>query len=141
MLGDFHTHHVGVLVKDVARALERYTSDLGYQIRSECFHDPVQTAFVQFLALPGDSALLELVAPDGPESRLAIALKKNGGIHHICYSVPSIQNAVAALRDRRYTVISSPQPAIAFAGRQIAWLMNRDHLLVELVERGQVGEL
>jgi methylmalonyl-CoA/ethylmalonyl-CoA epimerase len=136
----FRTHHIGVLVKDVAQALERYTVSLGYEIKSELIHDPAQTAYVQFLSLPGESEYLELISPDGPNSKLANALKKEGGINHICYSVPSVEDAMAALRERGFTAIQPPQPAVAFKGRRIAWLMNRDHLLIELVERGETDQ-
>jgi methylmalonyl-CoA/ethylmalonyl-CoA epimerase len=135
------THHVGVLVKDVPKALKSYTNDLGYEVRSALFHDPIQTAFVQFLALPGDSVLLELVAPDGPESRLTNGLKKGGGINHICYAVPAIEEAILHFGDHGFMSIHPPQPAVAFNGRRIAWLMNRDHLLVELVEQGGTNDL
>jgi methylmalonyl-CoA/ethylmalonyl-CoA epimerase len=141
MLRDFRTHHIGVLVKDIPKALTSYTQSLGYEIRSECFHDPIQTAFVQFLALPGETVLLELIAPDGPQSRLSNALKKSGGINHACYSVPSMDDALTALQDRGYLVIHEPHLAVAFNDRKIAWLMNRDHLLVELVERGNADDL
>ena len=141
MSAGLKTHHVGVLVKDLTRALKSYTETLGYAIRSERFHDPIQTAFVQFLSLPGDSVLLELITPDGPESRLANALKKSGGINHICYAVPVIEEAMKAFRERGLVTIHAPQPAVAFSGRRIAWLMNRDHLLIELVEQGKPGEL
>ena len=40
----------------------------GYEVRTPVIHDPLQTAFVQFLALPGDRVYLEFVSPDGPES-------------------------------------------------------------------------
>jgi methylmalonyl-CoA/ethylmalonyl-CoA epimerase len=138
---DFQTHHIGVLVKDIPSALIRYTESLGYEIRSQVFHDPVQTAYVQFLGLPGSTVHFELISPDGLESRLQNALKKGGGIHHICYSVSSIDEAVTTLQSQKWLVIHPPQPATAFNGRKIAWLMNRDHLLVELVERGGIGEL
>jgi methylmalonyl-CoA/ethylmalonyl-CoA epimerase len=141
MLPTFQTHHIGVVVKDIARSLDGYIAHLGYEVRSGLIHDPVQTAYVQFLALPGETILLELIAPDGPESRLANALRSGGGINHICYSVPSMDEAMAALRERRFVTIHAPQPAVAFNGRPIAWMMNRDHLLVELVEQGAAGEL
>jgi methylmalonyl-CoA/ethylmalonyl-CoA epimerase len=141
MSADLKTHHVGVLVKDLTKALKSYTDTLGYTIRSERFHDPIQTAFVQFLGIPGDSSLLELIAPDGPGSRLANSLKKGGGINHIGYAVPVIEEAVTAFEKRGMVTIHAPQPAVAFNGRRIAWLMNRDHLLIELVEQGKPGEL
>ena len=137
----FQTHHIGVLVKDISKALTSYTQCLGYEIRTGSYHDPIQTAFVQFLALPGETILLELIAPDGPQSRLTNALKKGGGINHTCYSVPSLGDALTALQDHGYIVIHEPQPAVAFNGRKIAWLMNRDHLLVELVECGSSDSL
>jgi methylmalonyl-CoA/ethylmalonyl-CoA epimerase len=137
----FRTHHIGVLVKDIASATESYVASLGYETKSDILHDPVQTAFVQFLGLPSDSACLELIAPDGPDSRLAIALKKGGGINHICYEVEAIEDAVLLLRDRKYVTIQAPVPAVAFNGRRIAWLMNRDHLLVELVEKAVAPQL
>jgi hypothetical protein len=32
-------------------------------------------------------------------------------------------------------LVSAPVPATAFLGRRIAWLMDRDGLLIELVEQ------
>jgi methylmalonyl-CoA/ethylmalonyl-CoA epimerase len=135
------THHIGVLVKDIASATDNYTAGLGYETRSKIFHDPVQTAFVRFLGLPGDSVSLELIAPDGPDSRLAAALKKGGGINHICYEVGNIEDAMRALRESKYLIIHGAVPAEAFNGRLITWLMNRDHLLVELVEKAVAPQL
>lgn len=129
------SHHIGVLVKDVALASKDYIAKLGYEARSGVIHDPIQTAYVMFLALPGDTVFLELVAPDGPESRLSRALKAGGGINHICYEVDEIEGAVHSLRDADFFTIQEPVAAVAFSGRRIAWLMNRDHLLIELVEK------
>jgi methylmalonyl-CoA/ethylmalonyl-CoA epimerase len=141
MASTFRVHHVGVVVKEIPGAAANYAGNLGYEIRSEVFHDPVQTAFVQFLALPGETVYLELVAPDGPASKVANALKKGGGINHICYKVPDIEGAMASLQDGGYLPLQAPVPAVAFNGRRIAWLMGRDRLLVELVEQGPADEL
>jgi len=141
MLRGFQTHHIGVLVEEIPSAIERYEGSLGYMLRTGLFHDPLQTAFVQFLALPGDSTLLELIAPDGPQSRLTNALKRRGGIHHICYSISDLPAAISAMQQCGHLLIHPPQPAVAFNGRSIAWLLNHDHLLIELAERGSSGEL
>lgn len=141
LLSGYRTHHFGILVKDIAVAIESYTKYLGYEARTGIFHDPVQKANVQFLALPGETSYLELIAPDGPESHLMTALKKGGGVHHICYAVAGIGAAIASLQEQGFLMVKSPQPATAFNGREIAWLMNRDHLLIELVEKGAEGEL
>ena len=129
-------HHVGVLVRDVARSAELYVRREGYVIRSPIVHDITQTAYVQFLALPGDSVFLELVAPDGEHSKLASALSKGGGLNHLCYAVDDIELGCGELRSRGMHLLQEPVPAAAFPGRKIAWLIGRDRIPVELVERG-----
>src|SRR5256885_17195747 len=81
----FHHHHIGVLVKNIKKSASDMTSRLGYLIESEIIEDPIQTALVQFLRQPGASTWLELVSPCGETSKLTNALKKGGGLHHLCY--------------------------------------------------------
>jgi methylmalonyl-CoA/ethylmalonyl-CoA epimerase len=133
-------HHVGVVVKDVAAACADHVRRFGYEVASPVIHEPTQTAHVQFLRLPGDSTFLELVAPDGPESRLAGALARGGGLNHVCYAVDDIDAACAALRADGLFLVHAPVPAVSFQGRRIAWLMGKDKMLVELVERGPAGQ-
>lgn len=129
-------HHTGLLVKDVAPAAQHYRDVLGYRIESEPVDDPAQTARVQFLRLPGAAHWLELVAPLGPESKLANALAKGGGLHHLCYEVADIGAATALFRAAGCLVVGEPVAAAAFPGRRIAWLMDRQRLLIELLEAG-----
>jgi methylmalonyl-CoA/ethylmalonyl-CoA epimerase len=129
-------HHTGLLVKDVTPAARHYADVLGYHIESEPIDDPGQTARVQFLRLPGAAHWLELVAPLGPESKLANALTKGGGLHHLCYEVADIVAATGHFRAAGCMVISDPMVAVAFPGRRIAWLMDRQRFLFELLEAG-----
>jgi len=131
---DLSLHHIGILVSDVAMCSEEYVR-MGYRICSPVIHDPRQTAYVRFFAMTGNPAYLELVAPDGPTSLLANALKRGGGIHHLCYSTDDITAALRKFRDHGAIVVSEPVPAVAFHNNRIAWLINRDRALIELVER------
>jgi methylmalonyl-CoA/ethylmalonyl-CoA epimerase len=137
----FKLHHVGILVKDIAQASAEYVSRFGYQIKSDIIHDPVQTAYVQFLQLAGDSSYLEFVAPDGRESKLTNALKKGGGVNHVCYATDDILLACRQLEESGMFVIQAPLLAVAFPGRRIAWLMGNDKALTELVEQSPEGRL
>lgn len=118
----------------VPQAADAYTRRFGYERSSSVIHDPVQTAFVQFLRLRGDSCYLELVAPDGPDSKLSNALCKGGGLHHFCYATSRLEALCERLRGEGLVLIQKPLPAVAFGGRRIAWLMGRDRVLVELLE-------
>jgi methylmalonyl-CoA/ethylmalonyl-CoA epimerase len=141
MVPHFQLHHFGVLVKNIDTASERYVRCFGYQIKSAVIHDPLQTALVRFLALPQQPTYLELVSPDGPTSVLQNALKKQGGVHHVCYATPTMSSAIKHLCEQGSILVSEPKPAVAFNQRNIAWLMSQDHLLFELVEQGPPGEL
>jgi methylmalonyl-CoA/ethylmalonyl-CoA epimerase len=131
---NFALHHMGYLVADIDVAAQRYVDRFGYCIESEKIEDPIQTAYVQFLRLPGQSSWLELISPNNEISKLTKALSKGGGWHHTCYEVLNIEQACEALRVQGMLTISPPVPATAFPGRKIAWVMDREKFLVELLE-------
>ena len=132
---DLVLHHVGYAVKSIESISDLYVRRFGYEVRTPVIHDPSQTALVQFLALPGDRVYLEFVSPDGPESRLMHAVRKGGGLNHLCYITHNIEIATDLMIETGMMVISPPQPAVAFAGRRICWLLGEDPLPIELVER------
>ena len=134
-------HHVGIAVTNVSAAAEAYVRRYGYSVRTPVIHDPVQTAYVQFLHLAGAPTYLELVMPDGPQSKLQKAIREGGGLNHLCYAVQDIDSACRRLRGEGMLLFCPPVPAAAFNGRPIAWLVGADKLLVELVERGRFDEL
>ncbi len=133
-------HHVGIVVKDIAEATDYYVRRLGCEVRSEIVHDSTQTAYVRFLSQPGDSVFLELVSPDREDSKLTNALNKGGGLNHLCYAVDDIESGCRELRAQGLYLIQPPVAAAAFPGRRIAWLIGRDRIPFELVERGPKGE-
>jgi methylmalonyl-CoA/ethylmalonyl-CoA epimerase len=134
-------HHIGIAVKDIGEATARYVHVLGYEIKSEFIHDPVQTAYVQFLKRADDPVYLELVSPDGNKSKLNGAIQQGGGLNHLCYVTSEIEMAYRQLRNDGMFLLQPPVPAVAFQGRRIAWLMAADRVPVELVEAGPPNEL
>jgi methylmalonyl-CoA/ethylmalonyl-CoA epimerase len=135
-----HLHHVGYAVKLIDSIAATYASRYGYDISTPVIHDPLQTAFVQFLKLPGDRAYLEFVAPDGPESKLTNAAKR-GGLNHLCYTAGPLEAAIAQLEATGMRLISEPKRGVAFGGRRICWLLGEDPLPIELVERRNEDDL
>ncbi len=132
---DLRLHHIGHAVPEIDVAARLYMQRFGYALASEVIHDPAQTARVQFLHLAGDSCWFELVSPDGPGSRLTNAVRRGGGLNHLCFSAGPLEQAIAALEATGMKLISEPRPGVAFAGRRICWLLGQDPLPVELVER------
>ena len=127
-------HHVGIAVKDLQEAIPNYKNIFGYKIVSGPFDDPIQKVSVCFLSRGEGDATIELVAPLGPNSPIDGTLKKGGGTYHICYQVDDINAAIRHLTEHGSMLISGPVPAVAFAMKEIAWLMTEAYLLVELVQ-------
>lgn len=133
----FRLHHVGLLVASIEEAARIHSQRYGYLVESEVILDPVQTARVLFLRLPGGGNWLELVSPANDSSKLSNALKKRGeGLHHLCYEVDDIESACTSLREQAQLMLAPPTPATAFLGRRIAWFMDRRGHLTELLEAG-----
>ena len=133
----FRLHHNGYVTMDLDRMAGLLEKRFGYVRESAVIHDPVQTARVLFLRLPGGASWVELVSPDGPDSKLSGTLKKHGeGWHHICHETPDILAAGLALREQGMFQICAPVPAAAFPGRRISWFMDANGFLAELVEAG-----
>jgi methylmalonyl-CoA/ethylmalonyl-CoA epimerase len=129
-------HHVGYAVDHIEPNAQAYIARFGYQATTPILHDPIQTAHVQFLRLPGDQTYLEFVAPDSPTSKLiGVTAKAGGGLNHLCYIAGPLEQAIAHLETTGLRLIADPKPAIALGGRRICWLLGPHRLPIELVER------
>jgi len=134
-------HHVGYATKHIQPIADAYIARFGYELATGIIHDPLQTALVQFLKLPGDQTYLELVAPDGPESKLSSTVKRHIHLNHLCYISGLLEESIAHLEENGLKLFSDPKPAVAFAGRRICWLLGADQLPIELVERRDEDDL
>ena len=134
--GECRLHHVGYLTVDLQRAVQQFSSRFGYEVESEPIQDPVQTAIVQFVRLPGADHWLEFISPHGDNSKLARAAKDGVNLHHLCYEVDNIELMCSRLQEQGMFQLSKPVEAVAFSPRRIAWFMDRERFLVEIVEAG-----
>ena len=127
--------HVGIAVESLERALATYQKIFGYAVQSGPFVDPIQKVSVCFLS-PGESggAAIELVAPAGEDSPVNRFLAKGISAYHLCYEVDDLDEALKHVRSNGCLVVGDPVPAVAFAGRRIAWFYTPTRQLTELVE-------
>jgi methylmalonyl-CoA/ethylmalonyl-CoA epimerase len=129
-------HHVGFVVPEVGAGMEAFAVSLGATWNGAIYQDPLQKVKVAFLTTRAGDAQIELVAPDGPDSPVLRFLKENGGgLHHVCYQVDDLEGQMSAMKSRGALIMRRPKPAVAFEGRRIAWMLTREKLLVELLEK------
>jgi methylmalonyl-CoA/ethylmalonyl-CoA epimerase len=142
-LSKLRFHHVGIVVSDIAAAMEGFSRSLSATWDGRIYEDPFQKVKVAFLAArPGDTPI-ELVEPATDDSPVIRFLReKGGGLHHVCYEVANLEEQMAKMKSRGSLIARRPRPAVAFEGRRIAWMLTAEKLLVELLERpcGDVGD-
>ena len=127
-------HHLAVVVADVGRSAKVYCELLGVAPATEIVHDLKQKVYIQFLSGPALGDLqLELLAPDGADSPVALALKKGGGPNHLCFEVQDMNEALQAARQQGCRVIREPVGAVAMGNREIAFVFTPDQQIVEFV--------
>jgi methylmalonyl-CoA/ethylmalonyl-CoA epimerase len=127
--------HVGIAVPNIEQAVAAYGRIFGYIVRSGPFVDPIQKTSVCFMGTGQDGDMpIELVAPIGDDSPVNRLLGKGIGTYHFCYEVDDLTEALKHVRSQGCLVVSEPVPAVAFAGRRIAWFYTPTRQLTELVE-------
>ena len=125
-------HHIGIACRDIDKTREFYLG-LGYTA-SPVVDDPLQHVRICFLDKEG-APRLELLQPLDDQSPVARTLATAGVTpYHFCYEVRNIDEAIAALRTKRFLLVSGPVPACALGDRRIAFLYNKNNGLIELVE-------
>jgi methylmalonyl-CoA/ethylmalonyl-CoA epimerase len=124
--------HIGIVVKDLDEAIKAYSEGLGFKVKmveqSEEFK--VKIAF-----LPVGEVLVELLEPTGP-GMIQDFLREHGeGLHHICYRVADINQAMEKIGKTLNLRDKKPRPG--GAGSIVAFLDPASifNVETELVER------
>ncbi len=140
--GALHLHHVGYAAKNIDSIRDLYVNRYGYEICTQVIHDPLQTALVQFLRLSrATNPTWNSSRRMRPESALASATQRGGGLNHLCFTCSQLEPAIEHLETMQMKLISEPKLAVAFGGRRICWLVGLDRVPIELVERRDETDL
>ena len=133
-------HHVGFVVASIEKSAASFAQSLGAEWDGHIIHDPNQGVRVTFLrSRHAADPLFELVEPAGENAPVQAFVKRGGGLHHVCYEVENLEEALARIRAVGGLITRPPLPAVAFAGRRIAWVYTRNKLLIEYLERSGDG--
>jgi carnitine-CoA ligase len=125
--------HVGVVVRDIEQSRTAYVKKLGLEPDGEELVESVSVRLA-YLKCAGDShpAWLQLVQPVGPGPVADFLAEHGEGLHHICFGVPNISDALQQIEGEAGTA--------AFRGgrgRTACFLGGRPgNVLIELTELG-----
>lgn len=130
-------NHIGIAVRSLAEQRPFYEGVLGAVFEGEeaVPEQKVRVAFYR-LGPPGHEVRLELLEPASPDSTIAAFIEKRGeGVHHVAYTVDSIEQRLADLKASGLRLIDeSPRPGAH--GARIAFLHPKSTrgVLTELCE-------
>jgi methylmalonyl-CoA/ethylmalonyl-CoA epimerase len=124
-------HHTGIACRDLDREV-RWFGNLGYDPEGSVFTDPLQGIKGQFMLLGG--ARIELLESLPDSHVLDPWLAHGSPLYHFGYEVSDIAKAIDLLSASGAKVVSEPKPAVAFDGRQVAFLLRSNKMLVEVIE-------
>jgi methylmalonyl-CoA/ethylmalonyl-CoA epimerase len=134
--GNGTLHHLGFVVASISAVAEEFALAISAQWDGEITHDPIQRVRVTFLTpLDARNPVYELIEPASEASPVSNFLKKRGGLHHVCYEIDDLDSGLRDARSSGLVIVAEPAPAVAFAGRRIAWVCSKHRLLIELLER------
>jgi methylmalonyl-CoA/ethylmalonyl-CoA epimerase len=127
-------NHLGIAVKNIEASCDHYSESLGWKKITNKIFDPIQGVNVLFM-VDQHNIKYELIEPRSPDSPVNKLLEKRSSLYHFCYEVEDINLKIQQLSRHGFLLISGPVEAIAFNGNLIAFLINRDNLIIELLER------
>lgn len=123
--------HIGVAISDLAAAVAFYRDVLGVT------PEPAESADgATIVSLPLGETHVELLVPETPEGPVAKFLARRGpGIHHICFKVPNLDDALARCRAYGYRLVDE-RPRLGAGGHRVAFLHPKSTagILLELTE-------
>ncbi len=104
-------HHVGIAARDLPSAYAIYCDLLGFQLQQEVDFPSQQ---VHIALLQKDADWLEILVPTDPHAAVGRFLEKRGpGLHHLCYVVQDLQEALTDLQTLDVQLVHShPEPGI-----------------------------
>jgi len=89
--------HVAILVRSTDEALRFYEGHVGLSVHSS---EEIDSPHVRLTYLDTGNAFLQLVEPLDEGSQLASWLEEHGeGLHHICFGVDDVKEAVTSISD------------------------------------------
>jgi methylmalonyl-CoA/ethylmalonyl-CoA epimerase len=136
-----HIDHVAIAVRSLGAAAERLQQMLGYSQKTVAVTNTRQQVDVMFLEKPG-SLDIKLIAPSDAQSPLWDFVRKGGGLHHLCFTVPDVQAACGEMAAKGARMLAAPEPGEAFDDNLIAFCYLGLGLNVELIDtdarRGEI---
>ena len=125
--------HICFAVKNLDEEISYWEMVFGYKQTTSIIENSRQKVKVTFLKKEG-SILLKLIEPLENSGALVNFVNGGGGFHHICFRCDNIEDKLDELTGKGLIALVKPQPGEAFNNHNIAFLLARNNLNIELID-------
>jgi len=125
--------HISFAVKNLEEGISYWNRVFGYRQLTNIVVNSLQKVKVVFLGKEG-SIPVKLIEPVEGNLSLQNFVNRGGGFHHICFKCSDINEKLNELSDKGLLVLVPPQPGEAFNNHEIAFLLARYGLNIELID-------
>jgi methylmalonyl-CoA/ethylmalonyl-CoA epimerase len=132
--------HICFAVKDLGIAIGQWTKAFDYRQMTEIVTNTRQQVKVVFLE-KDRSIPIKLIEPTGENTSLQQFIQKGGSFHHLCFRCEQIDDQMALLKERGLVSLVPPQPGEAFDNEDIAFMLTRFGINIELIATDKKAKL
>lgn len=132
--------HICFAVKNIEEGAEYWERIFGYRQMTRIVINSLQKVKVIFLKKE-ESLTIKLIEPLGDNHSLLNFVNRGGGFHHLCFRCDSITTEMSELKDKGLITLVPPQPGEAFNNHDIAFLLARYGLNIELIDTHEKAEI
>ncbi len=125
--------HICFAVKNLNDGIAYWQKVFGYRQMTEIVENSLQKVKVVFLH-KDDSITIKLIEPVESNQSLLNFVNRGGGFHHICFKCSDINVKMEELKKDGLLTLVPPQPGEAFNNHNIAFLLARYGLNIELID-------
>jgi methylmalonyl-CoA/ethylmalonyl-CoA epimerase len=125
--------HICFAVRDLKDGITYWRDVFGYEQMTEIITNSLQKVKVTFLHKE-NSIDIKLIEPLEINESLVRFVNRGGGFHHICFKCSDLNIKIEELKSLGLITLVTPQPGEAFNNNNIAFLLARYGLNVELID-------
>jgi methylmalonyl-CoA/ethylmalonyl-CoA epimerase len=125
--------HICFAVRNLDEAISYWSDIFGYKQMTKIVENTRQRVKVTFL-IKNDSIPVKLIEPLINNQSLLNFVHNGGGFHHICFKCSDLDKKIDELKSKGLKMLVPPQPGEAFNNNNIAFLLARYGLNIELID-------
>lgn len=132
--------HICFAVKNLEDGVRYWNNSFGYKQMTGFVVNSLQKVKVVFLSKKG-SITVKLIEPAKGNESLQNFVNRGGGFHHICFRCDDIDTGMADLKAKGLLPLVPPQPGEAFNNHDIAFLLGKYGMNIELIDTEEKAEM